>query len=236
MKLSWPIFTQVQKHNDWTGNWQCNSIFWSIFWAICHSLTACSVPMNCTTLDTKHLVLNWQECILLNQTGKWKARKQHEMFSSGSVTTETSSSPFIQTGKENNGTIRVNYTQTWILPSHACNSTHFHVCSMERCGKGRDCVAPRERWTDDLGTMTCQEHSLNTDAEMILGPITSRINLSSLLVFEICADIAATWGVSDIFPGVFILILHKDSFSMVVWPLTDSWLLLLSRIFAPSLL
>lgn len=87
IKLSWTIFTPVQKHNDWTGNWQCNSIFWSIFWAICHFLTACAVSMNCTTLNTN--TLNWtdkNEFCLTKLENKKKAGKQHEMFSWGSVT------------------------------------------------------------------------------------------------------------------------------------------------------
>ncbi len=95
----------------------CNTVFWRIFEAICHFSTACSVPMNCTTHNTKHTELKWQEWILLDHAGKWKARKQHEMFSSGVVTRPKHKYfPLIQTGKKNHGTIRLIYTQTWILP------------------------------------------------------------------------------------------------------------------------
>lgn len=125
--------------SDWTGNWQCNTIFWS---TICHFVTAFLVPMNCTTLDAK---CSWIELTRLNFS--WPSRKMKKArnvfikWVKHNCSTSISSS--IQTGKENNGAI------TWIIHKpeffhkHACISTHFHVCSVERCGKVNNRVT---RW------------------------------------------------------------------------------------------
>lgn len=112
-----PFSPQFKKHNDRTGNWQCNSIFWSIFWTICHFLTACSVPMNCTTHNTKkhRIELTRMNFAWPSWERKGKKAAWNVFILECVIQLKRKYFPFHPERKEKSWFHWVNNTQNWIL-------------------------------------------------------------------------------------------------------------------------
>lgn len=127
-KLNCPgPFSPWFKHNVWSGNWQCNNIFWCIFWAICHFCDSMCRP--------SELHSSWYKKHQIEMTGMdfawpcWRMRGK-KCFHRQTETTETHTHTHTFSRSFTQEKIIIffkfyvfvcimyyvfNYTQTWIL-------------------------------------------------------------------------------------------------------------------------